>query len=782
MKQPFFIILICLLGWTCLTGQIDSLQLPFSRLSWEDIRSNPQLQINKKVSGASRSLKNIQDLPFSIYVIEGADIRRNGHITLVDALKMLPGIRVSQPGSALEGETFMMRGLLGNAYAKILINGIPVKPYMASGMPIGAQLPIQEAERIEVIYGPAAALYGADATVGVINIVMADSERPIFTNASLHLGSQGYTSIHTLFGGKFGKGNKVAKFRLFGTNTRQATRRIFYDADLYNTENYLGQNPNRIRALLNTPNYRGTSTEPLLGEVPHLSRSFGLDLSYQNLHLSYKDLIRQDHSAIGLNPAAVSYAIPINTIGESIKEGHLIYKKDLKLGSTQTTLNFLRYRLDNSTSSSYVSPTVSNIFNVFALDSVRTSVADSLRTVINENFFSGVRFAHAKSFEYSVEQVLNLSLGKSEFNTGVRFQRGTGSPFVDFQPQPIGDNEDTIENITRNQNQTYNEVNAFVQLFWVLQRWNILVGGAYLYRNNTAFSERISSINPRIALLFKAKPNLTFRASYSTAFRVPGPYFREATYTLQESNFETILTGINPLESERTLSYEAGLRWLPSPKVELDLAGYYTHTLDFLIYDILPNPNFAERTLTAGYFNDENTSATLFGIQSMLWLKDLIPAIKLDARISLGLSRGEESLFRTDNLGGILTTGSNKTISLRAYPDIIAQVQLSIRPFPKFTFILDNVLQSGAKTRNLITIRQVVNAGLDTDTLINAGFYTLDIRCNYELNQNFRITARLDNVLNKQYAGIDANGSPDILFYNPQSLFSFRLGVNYNLN
>jgi len=103
-------------------------------------------------------------------------------------------------------------------------------------------------------------------------------------------------------------------------------------------------------------------------------------------------------------------------------------------------------------------------------------------------------------------------------------------------------------------------VNAFVQLFLVLQRWNILVGGAYLYRNNTAFSERISSINPRIAVLFKAKPNLSFRGSYSTAFRIPGPYFRETTYTLQERNFETILTGINPLESERSLSYEVGLR------------------------------------------------------------------------------------------------------------------------------------------------------------------------------------------------------------------------------
>jgi len=224
------------------------------------------------------------------------------------------------------------------------------------------------------------------------------------------------------------------------------------------------------------------------------------------------------------------------------------------------------------------------------------------------------------------------------------------------------------------------------------------------------------------------------------------------------------------------------LRWLPSPKIELDFAAYYTRTLDFLIYDILPNPNFRARTLTAGYFNDENTSATLYGFQSMLWLKDLIPAVGLDARISLGLSKGEETLFQTDAAGGGLIRGSDKIISLRAYPDLIAQAQLTFRPFSKFTFTLDNVIMSGSKTRNLVFIRQTVNGGIDTSTLINSGYYTLDIMCNYQLNRNFQISGRFNNVLNNQYAGIDANGSPDILAYNPQSLFSFRIGVNYNLN
>ncbi|MEZ4948332.1 MAG: hypothetical protein R2784_02910 [Saprospiraceae bacterium] len=51
---------------------------------------------------------------------------------------------MSQPGSA-EGKTFMMRGLIGNQYSKILINDVPIRPTALLGMPIGAQLLIKQA-------------------------------------------------------------------------------------------------------------------------------------------------------------------------------------------------------------------------------------------------------------------------------------------------------------------------------------------------------------------------------------------------------------------------------------------------------------------------------------------------------------------------------------------------------------------------------------------------------------------------------------------------------------
>ena len=145
-----------------------------------------------RVVTASRSSKYLSDLPLTIYVITHDEIITNGYTTLADVLKNLPGIRISQPGTGEYGEGFQLRGLPGNQYAKILINNLPIKPSVVAGMPIGQQLPIRQAERIEVIYGPAAAVYGADAVTGVINIILKEADKGTFVRGDVFVGEANY--------------------------------------------------------------------------------------------------------------------------------------------------------------------------------------------------------------------------------------------------------------------------------------------------------------------------------------------------------------------------------------------------------------------------------------------------------------------------------------------------------------------------------------------------------------------------------------------------------------
>lgn len=761
-----------------LFAQSDSLGIALAQLSYQDIDASNQLQLGNKVTSASRSLQDVKDLPFPTYVITGDEIRRMGYITLVDAIKHLPGIRVSQPGSAIEGETFMMRGLLGNTYAKILVNGQPVKPFVVSGMPIGAQLPIQLAERIEVIYGPAAALYGADASAGIINIVTEKSERPIFTKASLHLGSKGYTGLNLMLGGKMGLDENIIKFRLIGSNTSFNDRKIFYNRDsIYNTAHYLEHLNLQPSFVTDNANYRGTPTAPLINETPHLSRSFGMELDYRIFSFSFKNMYRRDHSSIGLTPLAVSYSNPLNFTGETIIESNLVAKKQYEKFGFETTVSYLKYEMDTRSSTTYVSPFIDVLFNAL---SQNLPNIDSLHDVVHNTFVGRTRFSGANSVEYAVEQTLNFKLGDvGDFTSGFKFLRAHGQPFTDFQRAPLGTGDFEVDNVVPIfDHPEYNEFNAFGQVFLTLKKFNILLGGQYFIRRNPDFFGEISSFNPRLAILYKARDNFRLRASYSSAFRLPSPYFNATTYTLSENSFDKILAGSPSLSSEETTSYEMGWLLNVKDKLEWDLGLYYSQTKNFIGFNLRVPQNLPNQAITIGYFNDESSKASLVGIQSLLLVRDIIPSIKLDARLSLHYARSTESFIGLNILE--LETSNSDINGLRAYPNFIGHLRFDLNPWRKLSLTFDNVLLSKSNSRNVVAIENSFLADDDSGHII-AGYYTLDIISSYRFSNNFLLYARISNVFNQKYGGIDANYSPDVLFINPQSLITFRIGVNYDL-
>lgn len=643
---------LCSIAWG-LQAQSDSLLLQLDQLGREDLFLDDSLLIKTQVAAASKSLQDIADLPFTIFVIPRSEIISQGYITLADALESMPGIRVSQPGSALEGETFTMRGLLGNAYAKILINGNPIKPYVVSGMPIGAQLPIQQAARIEVIYGPAAALYGADASAGIINIVMADSERPVFTKASLHIGSDNYKSLNLLFGGKLGRDKNVIRFRFYGTDTRFDDRRIFYgQSSLYNPLSYLNPNTDSTD-ILNDPNYRGSDSVINIQNTPHESRSLGGEIKYRFLTLSVLSMDRSDHSSIGYNPMAVAYANPLIRTGENITSA--VLKSEFMIGklSSETRLEYLGYELDNRSANLYVHPILNSLLYNAVLDTVNEVM---LRNQIESSFFSGLRFMGAWSREYSIEQTFSSPIfRRGNLTGGAKYLRGNGSALREFQSRVVSADVEEVDNLSPSfSDQSISEFSVYLQLFQPLgDKFNLLAGGQYLNRTNGDFAAPISVFNPRLALLYKLTRDIQLRASYSTAIRAPSPYFSATTYTYELGNYESLITGAVQLEAEKTRSYEVGMRWNNQRNLSLDVNLSYTNTDQFINYNIAFDSLGADRRLsgfTLGYFNDENSAADLLDLQVYLRLKNIVPKVKLGGTFGFNYSRGTESLTTTNLL------------------------------------------------------------------------------------------------------------------------------------
>lgn len=107
----------------------------------------------------------------SITVIQRSEIERKGLRTLSDALRMVPGVQVTQAGGAGAQTSLFVRGTESN-HVLVLVDGIEVSdPSLPGGVFDSAHLLTEDVERIEVMRGPLSTLYGSDALGGVINVV-----------------------------------------------------------------------------------------------------------------------------------------------------------------------------------------------------------------------------------------------------------------------------------------------------------------------------------------------------------------------------------------------------------------------------------------------------------------------------------------------------------------------------------------------------------------------------------------------------------------------------------
>ena len=113
------------------------------------------------------------EAPSTVTVITAEEIHNLGARTLLDALRLVPGLDV---GLDVTGVPIVsMRGLYTPGSEKILfmLNGRPVNnPLTGGGTLFFADLSVDKVERVEVIRGPGSVLYGANAFCGVINIVL----------------------------------------------------------------------------------------------------------------------------------------------------------------------------------------------------------------------------------------------------------------------------------------------------------------------------------------------------------------------------------------------------------------------------------------------------------------------------------------------------------------------------------------------------------------------------------------------------------------------------------
>jgi iron complex outermembrane receptor protein len=154
-----------------------------------------------EITTSAKKEQRLMDVPAAVAVIRGEDIRRMGARTIPDALRPVPGLHIAR----IDANKWIVtsRGF-SNRFAnklQVLFDGRIVYSPLFSGVLWETQDPmLEDIDRIEVIRGPGASVWGANAMNGVINVISKDASE---TQGALVFGGLG-TEERDFAGGRYG--------------------------------------------------------------------------------------------------------------------------------------------------------------------------------------------------------------------------------------------------------------------------------------------------------------------------------------------------------------------------------------------------------------------------------------------------------------------------------------------------------------------------------------------------------------------------------------------------
>jgi len=185
-------------------GQVAPIQPDLARATLEDL-------MKIQITSASRKEQRVGDTPAAVFVLTQDDIRRSGMTTIPDLLRLAPGVEVAQINSNKWAVSVRGFNALYANKLLVLVDGRSVYNRIFSGVLWDAEdLMLDDIDRIEVIRGPGAAMWGANAVNGVINIITktaADTQGGLVRVDAGRSGTQGAVR----YGGTVG----AASYRLY---------------------------------------------------------------------------------------------------------------------------------------------------------------------------------------------------------------------------------------------------------------------------------------------------------------------------------------------------------------------------------------------------------------------------------------------------------------------------------------------------------------------------------------------------------------------------------------
>ncbi len=192
--------------------------LPFSAFVGAENSSTStqeQVQIEQRnvsyldtlVVTASRFEESLANVIAPVNVVTREEIEQSQAKSMTEVLRLLPGVEVSVQGGVGQLASVFIRGT-NSTHALVLVDGIRMNQSLSSGTNIN-RIPLSQVERIELIRGSGAAIYGSDAIGGVLNIITRSEFGSKNTSLSLGVGSNKYREANFVAAGDITKNSHI---------------------------------------------------------------------------------------------------------------------------------------------------------------------------------------------------------------------------------------------------------------------------------------------------------------------------------------------------------------------------------------------------------------------------------------------------------------------------------------------------------------------------------------------------------------------------------------------
>ncbi len=191
------------------------------------IHAQTEISLNPLSITSNRLLQKTTESGRSITVIEGSALGNTPNLSIDELLKYVPGLEIQSRGPMGAQSDIVLRGSTFQQ-TLVLLDGIkindPITGHFNSYIPIAPY----EIARIEVLRGPAAAQYGAEAVGGVIHIISKTFSRQLENKqhqAQLNIAAGTYNLVHTNAGAAYNKKNWQLCMGILSNNTDGAPLR-----------------------------------------------------------------------------------------------------------------------------------------------------------------------------------------------------------------------------------------------------------------------------------------------------------------------------------------------------------------------------------------------------------------------------------------------------------------------------------------------------------------------------------------------------------------------------